>query len=66
MKLEVGLVGVELAMRGIWGQAKKDTVIITTVRYIIYTSKECKGNNNKIIIYMIYIIVMEDNLILIL
>ena len=62
MKLEVDLVGVELAMRGIWGQAKRDTVIITTVRYIIYTSKECKGNNIK----NIYIIVMEDNLILIL
>ena len=63
MKLEVDLVGVELAMRGIWGQAKRDTVIITTVRYIIYTSKECKGNNIKI---NINIIVMEDNLILIL
>ena len=64
MKLEVDLVGVELAMRGIWGQAKRDTVIITTVRYIIYTNKECKGNN--INLYDIYIIVMEDNLILIL
>ena len=66
MKLEEGLVGVELAMRVIWGQDKKDTVITTMVRYIIYLTKECKDNNITIIQWHLMLIVMEDNLILIL
>ena len=49
MKLEEGLVGVELAMRVIWGQDKKDTVITTMVRYIIYFTKEFKDKMDTVV-----------------